>query len=144
LYCFAPRVFFAIALACSGSAASAQEGGKRTARAIPIVEAPTVDGFVNEAFWESAAPAGGFTQRNPDEGVAATQRTEVRFAFDERNLYIGIICFDESPEGIVLTQNRRDGDLLNTDSVQILLDTFNDGQNAFIFGTTPTGECCPK
>jgi hypothetical protein len=39
----------------------------------------------------------------------------------------------------VITQNRRDGELIDTDSVQILLDTFHDGQNAFIFGTSPTG-----
>ena len=38
-----------------------------------------------------------------------------------------------------MTQNRRDGQLDDTDSVQILLDTYKDGQNAFIFGTSPTG-----
>src|SRR5690606_25402500 len=80
-----------------------------------------------------------FTQRNPDEAQPSTERTEVRFAFDEDNLYIGIICFDPQPDQIVLTQNRRDGELDNTDSVQILLDTFGDRQLAVIFGTTPTG-----
>jgi len=140
LYVFAPRILraWALVLTCV-LGASAQETTKRTVRAVRIAEAPTLDGLVSEEFWESAAPAGDFTQRNPDEGVSATQKTEVRFAYDERNFYVGIICYDENPEGIVLTQNRRDGDLLNTDSVQILLDTFNDGQNAFIFGTTPTG-----
>ena len=29
--------------------------------------------------------------------------------------------------------------LADTDSIQILLDTFNDGQNAFVFGTNPFG-----
>jgi hypothetical protein len=38
-----------------------------------------------------------------------------------------------------VTQSRRDGDLNDTDSIQILLDTLNDGQNAFVFGTNPFG-----
>ncbi len=104
-----------------------------------VEQAPKIDGLVDEEFWKLAAPASDFTQRNPDEGRPATQRTEVRFVFDDDNLYIGIICFDSEPDRIVMTQNRRDGDLLNTDSIQVLLDTFNDGQNAVIFGTTPTG-----
>ena len=108
-------------------------------RAQRVAEPPEIDGLVDEDFWRDVEPAGGFTQRNPEEGRPSTERTEVRFAFDDDNLYIGIVCFDANPQGIVSTQNRRDGDLLNTDSIQILLDTFHDGQNAFIFGTTPTG-----
>ena len=38
-----------------------------------------------------------------------------------------------------MSQSRRDADLDDTDSIQILLDTFNDGQNAFVFGTNPFG-----
>ncbi len=117
----------------------AEENSERTVRAVRIDQPLQLDGLVTEDFWSQAEPATGFTQRNPDEGAAGTESTEVRFAYDDDNLYIGIICFDSNPEGIVLTQNRRDGELLNTDSVQILLDTFHDGQNAFIFGTTPTG-----
>ncbi|MBI1898528.1 MAG: carbohydrate binding family 9 domain-containing protein, partial [Acidobacteria bacterium] len=51
----------------------------------------------------------------------------------------GVICFDADSEHIVVTQNRRDAPLEDTDSIQILLDTFNDDQNAFVFGTSPTG-----
>jgi hypothetical protein len=54
-------------------------------------------------------------------------------------LYIGVICFDDEPENILVSQSRRDADLDDTDSIQILLDTFNDGQNAFVFGTNPFG-----
>jgi hypothetical protein len=98
-----------------------------------------MDGLVNEPLWEQIEPATGFIQQEPSEGSAATEKTEVRFGYDDRNLYIGIICFDSQPEHIVVTQNRRDGSLTDTDSVQILLDTFHDRQNAFIFGTSPTG-----
>ncbi len=100
---------------------------------------PQFDGLVNEPFWRKLEDATDFIQQNPEEGELSAEKTEVRIGFDDRNLYIGIICFDSQPENMVVTQNRRDADLDDTDSVQILLDTFHDGQNAFLFGTSPTG-----
>ena len=98
---------------------------------------PTIDGKVDDEVWNSAAPYSTFTQQEPNEGQPATERTELRFLADRKNLYISVIAFDREPERIVVTQSRRDGDLNDTDSIQILLDTFNDGQNAFVFGTNP-------
>ena len=100
---------------------------------------PVLDGRVDEPQWRRIMPAGEFIQQEPNEGSPATQRTEVRLGYDDNNLYIGIICFDSDREHIVVTQNRRDGNLTDTDSIQILLDTFHDRQNAFVFGTSPTG-----
>ena len=99
--------------------------------------APTIDGKVNDEIWNSTLPYSNFTQQEPDEGQPATERTELRFLADQTNLYISVIAFDREPDGIIVTQSRRDGDLNDTDSIQILLDTFNDGQNAFVFGTNP-------
>ena len=82
-------------------------------------------------------PATGFVQQEPNNGEPSTEQTEVRIAFDDDNLYLGVICLDSQPNNIVVTQNRRDGSLENTDSVQILFDTFNDKQNGVIFGTSP-------
>ena len=111
----------------------------RELRVARISEPPKIDGLVTEALWQHLDVATDFIQQNPDEGELSTERTEIRVGFDDQNLYIGIICFDSEPENIVVTQNRRDAELDDTDSVQILLDTFNDDQNAFIFGTSPTG-----
>jgi len=108
-------------------------------RASRVSAAPVLDGLVNEAVWEAIEPATNLVQQQPDEGVLATERTEVRFGYDNKYLYIGIICFDSSPTDIVVNQNRRDGSLTDTDSIQVLLDTFHDKHNAFIFGTSPTG-----
>ncbi len=41
--------------------------------------------------------------------------------------------------GLLVTQSRRDGDLNDGDSIQIVFDTFNDQQNGFLFGTNPIG-----
>jgi hypothetical protein len=109
------------------------------ARAYRMAEPPNLDGRVNEPEWQKMEPVTGFIQQLPNEGRPATERTEVRIGFDDDNLYLGIICFDSEPANIVVTQNRRDGSLVDTDSIQILLDTFHDKHNGFIFGTSPTG-----
>src|SRR2546425_12120075 len=116
-----------------------REQARKRIRAQRIDMPPVLDGLVSEPVWQEIEPANGFIQQEPNEGSVATEETEVRFAYDTRNLYIAIICFDSQPENIVVSQNRRDGSLTDTDSIQILLDTFHDRQNAFIFGTSPTG-----
>lgn len=98
-----------------------------------------MDGHVNDAVWTTVEPAADFIQQEPFQGAPATEKTEVRFGYDDHFLYVGIICHDSQPGEIVVTQNRRDGSLADTDSIQILLDTFHDRYNAFIFGTSPTG-----
>ena len=100
---------------------------------------PVIDGKVDEAIWSSEAAYSTFTQQEPSEGQPATERTDVWFFIDETNLYVAVVCYDTEPDGLVVSQSRRDANLGNTDSVQILLDTFNDGQNAFVFGTNPFG-----
>ncbi len=122
-----------------GPTAFAQEGVDRDLRAGRLSEPPKFDGLVIEPLWQELDVTTDFTQQNPDEGEVSAEKTEVRIGFDDRHLYIGIICFDSQPENIVVTQNRRDAELDDTDSVLILLDTFNDDQNAVIFGTSPTG-----
>ncbi len=123
----------------SGAFAQRSTDNVPSIQAVRLETPPDFDGLVDEDFWETIKPATKFIQQNPDEGVESTEITEVRVGFDDTNLYFGIICLDSEPENIVVTQNRRDGSLIDTDSVQILIDAYNDGQNAFIFGTSPTG-----
>ena len=114
-------------------------GSTRTLRAGRVAQPPRLDGRVDEPLWQPIEPATGFIQKNPEEGRPSSENTEVRIAFDDKNLYIGIICFDSRPEEIVINHNRRDGLKNDSDYVILLLDTFHDRQNAFVFGTTPTG-----
>jgi hypothetical protein len=102
-------------------------------------EAPVLDGRVDDAAWLKVEPHATFTQQDPIEGAPATERTEVRVLFDKANVYIGIICFDSEPNRIIVNQSRRDADISETDSVIVVFDTFNDTQNAFVFGTNPLG-----
>jgi hypothetical protein len=102
-------------------------------------EGPTIDGRVNDAVWQSVTPYTAFTQQDPIEGAPASERTEVRVIVGKGNVYVGIIAFDSDPSKIIVSQARRDASLTETDSVVMVFDTFNDNQNAFVFGTNPLG-----
>ena len=94
---------------------------------------PTIDGRLDEAVWRDAVAFDAFTQIEPVEGAAPTQRTEVRVLYDARNLYVGVRCFDSDAGGIIARQMARDGDLGDDDHVSIVLDTFMDRRNGYVF-----------
>ena len=120
-----------------GSASLAQAKALTPVR---LSQAPFVDGQVmGEAIWEGVPVGSGFVQTTPNEGQPASQRTEVRVGYTDDTLYFGIICYDDDTEAIVISDSRRDGDMDETDSVRIVLDTYRDGQNGFVFGTNPVG-----
>jgi hypothetical protein len=102
-------------------------------------EGPVIDGRVNDAVWQSVQPYTSFTQQDPIEGAPASEKTEVRVIVGKGNVYVGIIAFDSDPSKIIVSQARRDASLSETDSVVMVFDTFNDNQNAFVFGTNPLG-----
>jgi Domain of unknown function (DUF5916)/Carbohydrate family 9 binding domain-like len=116
---------------------SAGEVPRRQARALRVEEPPFIDGIVEEEVWFQAEAIEDFIQSEPHEGEPATERTEVRILYDDNSLYIGAICYDSDPSGIVVTDSRRDSPLVDTDSFQLILDTYQDRQNGFVFGTNP-------
>ena len=104
-------------------------------------EPPAVDGDVlGDPAWVDVPFATGFRQTNPDEGEPATERTEVRVLFTADTLYVGVVCYDRDPQAIIVTDSRRDSSLSNSDSFQLIFDTFLDKQNGFVFGTSPAGQ----
>ncbi len=105
-----------------------------------FVAAPTLDGnVIDDPAWRGAPVMSRFWQVRPIEGAPASQKTEVFVGFTEDTLYIGAICYDDFPAGIIISDSRRDADLDETDSFQVILDSFRDQQNGFVFGTNPAG-----
>ena len=110
------------------------------ARAFLVEDAPEIDGDVlGEAIWDDIVPATGFLQNTPDEGQPASERTEVRIIYTEDTIYFGIVCYVSDPSAIIVSDSRRDSSLNDTDSFQIIIDTYLDKQNGFVFGTNPAG-----
>src|SRR5213083_102133 len=98
---------------------------------------PVIDGRLNDAAWRDATPITGFIQRERHEGAPITERTEVRIVTDGQALYVGAWLYDTDPSGIVPGEKVRDGDISKSDYFGILLDTYHDRQNGFVFTTTP-------
>mgnify|MGYP001174888322 FL=1 len=101
---------------------------------------PVIDGrVINDPAWESLPEINTFTQKSPDEGEPVTERTVVKVMYSTNKLYIAAVCYDSNPEKIVITDTRRDAPLNNTDSFMFILDTFQDQQNGYVFGTNAGG-----
>jgi hypothetical protein len=156
-------------LACAGGAAAAQPAGppgvppagvtpprldaavadsfaravrarpRPVAQALRVTAPITVDGRLDEAVWRTGAPITGFVQRELNEGVPESERTEVRIASDEQYLYIGARMYDREPHLIVPGEKIRDVTLANSDHLALIFDTYHDRQNGFVFATTPAG-----
>ena len=119
--------------------AKAQESPSKKGMAVPVEEAPVLDGVLDDAVWGVAAPLSDFRQKDPSEGAPGSEATTVRVIYTEEAIYFGFRCDDSEPEAIIATERRRDEDLTKDDSVAILLDTFYDRRNAFLFRTNSLG-----
>ena len=109
-------------------------------KASTLLTAPELDGEVlDDPAWQGVSPASGFWQVQPNEGQAATQKTEVYIGFLDDALYIGLVAYDDNPAGIIVTDGRRDRSLDDTDSFRVIIDGMLDRQNGLIFGTNPVG-----
>jgi len=98
-----------------------------------------MDGKVDEAFWLHIPGNSGFRMQEPIEGGEPTEKTEIRVAFDDRNIYIAVICYDKDPSGIKAFQKRRDASLETDDRFRWIFDTFMDKRRAYFFEINPLG-----
>ncbi|MDE2653381.1 MAG: DUF5916 domain-containing protein [Gemmatimonadota bacterium] len=132
-------------IALAGVAAGApatvhgQDAREQTIRAVRTDRPPTIDAVLDEPFWHEIGPITDFRQRVPVDGAPASERTELRVAFDDNNLYFAIVLHDSDPEGIRRSILHREGRIDQDDNIRIGLDTYNDKRNAYIFEINPFG-----
>lgn len=107
----------------------------------PAVESADIDidGRLDDLAWDHAALLDGFTQFNPVEGSAASQRTEIRVLVDSDAIYFSVKAYDGSPGEIRATMAERDTYTRTDDYVRFILDTFDDQRRAYVFTVNPLG-----
>ena len=147
-------VRFVIVVAALAFVADGVALGQPTAAARPPAKAPeapqkrvsavrvpngsiVVDGRLDEGEWQSATPATDFVQQQPREGAPATHRSEVRFLYDDDNLYVGGRFTEDEIDRLVVNELKRDFIARDGDLVVLNLDTFRDKLNAYNFQTNP-------
>ncbi|MFQ5822570.1 MAG: DUF5916 domain-containing protein [bacterium] len=113
--------------------------GKRFITAVRTEHKPDIDGYLNDPAWETAQFQEHFTQREPEEGTPATEKTEVGVLYDEQNLYFGLKCYDSEPDKIIAREMRRDARMNDDDFFALILDTYHDHRSGYYFVTNPNG-----
>ncbi|WP_045472948.1 DUF5916 domain-containing protein [Winogradskyella sp. PG-2] len=103
-----------------------------------ITETIVLDGNLNESSWSEAESATNFWNYFPNDSLQAKQQPEIKMLFDDTNLYVGIKV-NAPGNDFIIPSLRRDFRAGGSDNITLLFDTFNDGTNAFIFGTNPEG-----
>ena len=117
------------------------------AHAIPVPAAQAaertspiaIDGKLDDAAWQAATPVSEFTQTDPEEGKPATERTEVRFLFDNDALYVAAHMYDSQGRAGVRTNLVRRDDNFNSDYFEIVIDGYHDHLSRAFFDLNPSG-----
>lgn len=104
-------------------------------------EGPIVlDGVPDEPPWRSALRLAGFVQQVPRAGEPASETTQVRILYDDRTLYLAIVCSDAQPDRILArTLARDDFALLADDLFAVAIDPGLTRRDGFWFAVNPAG-----
>lgn len=98
-----------------------------------------LDGKLNEDCWSKVKKISNFTQREINNGQAPTEKTEVGICFNNDYLYIGVWCYDKEPDKIITKSMKRDFAYWEGDNFEVLIDTYNDHRNGYLFVSNPSG-----
>jgi cellulose/xylan binding protein with CBM9 domain len=123
----------------TGQVPESTQAASKIAHAVRVDTAPRLDGTLADPLWQTAQPITDFRQREPHEGQAPTERTEVRILYTRHEVYFGITCYDSDANGIVATELRRDLSQALDDYFEIIIDSTHDRRNAYAFQINPLG-----
>ena len=134
------KVLFCISALClltqSNFAQNTTSSDRPSFNISQLASEPVIDGNVlNDELWKTVTPITEMTQIKPKFNVPASEKTEIRVAYSKGMFYVAVVCYDTNPETIVVSDSRRDSDLNDEDSFLFIIDTYNDQQNGFLFGT---------
>lgn len=109
----------------------------------PTINVPKIsseiklDGHITEPFWSQAAVADQFAETDPGNQTKPSVDTQVLVAYDEANLYLAFICYDD-PSTVRVSKSDRDR-IFRDDYVGILFDTYGNQNWAYELFVNPYG-----
>jgi len=98
---------------------------------------PVIDGHLNDKAWQLTKWDNDFTQYEPYDGKAPSQKTAFKILYDNNNLYVAIRSFDTDPSKIERILSRRDK--TDGDWAAIGIDSYNDKLTGFVFSVNAVG-----
>lgn len=100
----------------------------RTAHCQKVAKPPKIDGKLDDQIWQECSTLSAFWEHTAQQH--ATFRTEVRTAYDDRNLYLAFRCHEPNLPGLVTRCKSGDGLVWFDDSIEIFLDPRQDQESA--------------
>lgn len=128
------RLVFGVFFLCTSTSLLAQSSIHVSQTQEKIV----LDGELNEPAWQSASKAASFWQYFPMDTIQAQSQTEIWMMYDEANLYVATKCYSTG-ENYIVPSLKRDYVFTGSDNLTLVIDTYNDKLNAFVFGINPYG-----
>ena len=114
-----------------------QDYEKRICSAARTINAPVIDGVLDDEAWLSGVWEGDFRQYEPVEAAAPGQKTEFKIIYDNNSVYVAIKAYDTAPDSIVNRLTRRDD--TDGDKVGIIFDSYHDLKTGFCFYVSSSG-----
>ncbi len=103
-----------------------------------IEENIVFDGLPFEDIWNEVEPF-PVVMFQPNYGHDPTEKTEIRLCYNDQYLFVSGRLYDKDPSKIRYSTKKRDDFGENSDGFGIILDTFDDNENALLFSTSPVG-----
>jgi len=123
----------------AGAHKAAELDPGKTMRAVSVgAKPPRIDGRLDDEVWSRAPVHTGLTQKVPDDGEPATERTFIQFAYDSDALYVAMALHYSDPGLITDNLTRRD-QTYGVDRFRVEIDTHHDHQTAFMFELSAAG-----
>ena len=111
----------------------------RTIRATWVDKPPVIDGELTDSVWQHAQIATHFFRAMEGNIHPAQLSTEVRILYDENRLYIGVRCEEPDMKSLRETKTRRDSAVWHNDCIEVMLDTYRDRRNCYVFAINTLG-----
>ncbi len=132
------RPLVLLALCATSTAYADVPAALSRAHAVRRTAEVTIDGKLDDAAWSAAEKQGGFTQRFPKDGVAASHDTQFSVLYDDAAIYVAVWAHDSDPDQIRRLLTRRDVDSLS-DVIAVGIDSYHDRRTAYVFQLNAAG-----
>ena len=105
--------------------------------AVRTAQPPKIDGRLTEDCWRSAPPITTFLQANTN--LPAKYGSEAWVLYDDAALYIGVRCHEPDMKNLRTQAVARDGKVYHSDSVDIMIDPYAEGNDYYHFVVNASG-----
>ncbi len=105
----------------------------------PATSPITIDGIMDDSAWNHTQVAKNFHMVFPMDTSFAKVFTEVRMAYDQKNIYILAVCYKSLPGPNMVESLKRDFSFTKNDNFIFFMDTFNDQTSGYSFGANAAG-----